>query len=92
MTRYVLADVRQAADELSRRAAELTDWLDRVAAEHRPPSGEDAGDAELGLADLACVQAVSAAALRLAAAGRSVAACAGDLHGVDSELARRWCR
>ncbi len=89
MTRYVLADVRQIGDELTRRAAELTDWLDRLAAEHRPPPG---GDAELGLAELACVRAVSAAALRLAAAGRSVAACAGDVDGVDSELARRWCR
>jgi hypothetical protein len=87
VTRYVLTDLRQTGDELSRRAAELTAWLDRVAATHdpdRPP--------EVAAADLACVQAVSAAAHRLAAAAVAVAACAGAMREVDAEVARRWCR
>jgi hypothetical protein len=86
VTRYVLADLRQTGDELARRAAELTAWLDREATAHdpdRPP--------EVAVADLACVRAVSAAAHRLTAAAASVAACAGAMREADGEIARRLC-
>ncbi len=89
MTRYVLTDVAEVRAELTRRAAELTDWLDRQASEYRAPTEPAPG---MALGDLACVQAVSAAAARLMAAAEAVAACAGDVDGVDAELARQMCR
>ncbi len=83
MTRYVLADLQEVRSELTRRAAELTGWLDRQAGEFRPPDAP-----ALARGDLACVQAVSAAAARLTAAADAVAACAADMDAVDSGLCR----
>lgn len=87
MTRYVLADLQEVRSELTRRASELTGWLDRQSSEFRPPDAP-----ALAWADLACVQAVSAAAARLTAAADAVAACAADMHRADSEAAGpcRW--
>lgn len=85
MTRYVLADLHEVRAELTRRAAELTEWLDRQAAEFRAPA--EAAPA-MAMGDLACVQAVSAAAARLTAAADAVAACAADMEAVDSGLCR----
>jgi hypothetical protein len=89
VTRYVLADLQEVRNELTRRAAELTAWLDKAAAEYHPP-GEPAPGMAMG--DLACVQAVSAAAARLTAAADAVAACARDVEGTDRDLADRLCR
>ena len=89
----MLADLLEVRAELSRRAAELTDWLDRQAAQyqadHQVP-GEPA--AAMSSGDLACVQAVSAAASRLQAAADAVAACASEMGEADSELSRQVCR
>lgn len=83
MTRYVLADLQEVRSELTRRAAELTGWLDRQAGEFRPPDAP-----ALARADLACIQTVSAAATRLTAAADAVAACAADMKSTDAGLCR----
>ena len=95
MTRYVLADLEEVGAELARRAAEVAAWLD-AAAGRAPPIAPAPAQAELAAAiaqvDLACYQAVSAAAARLASAAESVAACADAVRAVDTELADRMCR
>ncbi|HTF46792.1 MAG TPA: hypothetical protein VK735_05020 [Pseudonocardia sp.] len=95
MTRYVLTDVEQVGAELSRRAAEVASWLD-AAAGRAPPAAPGSGESELAAAiaqvDLACYQALSAAAARLASAAESVAACADAVRTVDAELVERMCR
>ena len=83
MTRYVLADLQEVRAELTRRATELTTWLDRQAGQFRP-----ADEPAVALGDLACVQAVSAAAVRLAAAADTVAACAEAMDATDAGLCR----
>jgi hypothetical protein len=104
VTRYVLADLEEVGAELGRRAAEIVRWLDSVAdggvssaaSAVWGESGGAADDAALAAAvaqvDLVCYQALSAAASRLASAADSVAACAGDMRGVDGALAARICR
>ncbi|HTK66599.1 MAG TPA: hypothetical protein VL595_29765 [Pseudonocardia sp.] len=86
MTQYVLADLREVGDELARRAAQLTDWLDRAAAEFRQPTESTPG---VAMGDLACMRAMSAAAARLSAAADAVKACAGDVDAVDADLGQR---
>lgn len=94
MTRYVLTDIEQVGAELARRAAEVNGWLDAAAG--RSPPLLRAEESELAGAiaqvDLACYQALSAAAARLASAAESVAACADAVRAVDAELAERICR
>jgi len=63
-----------------------------MAAEYRPAPGPEPSDSVIALADLACVQAVSAAADRLAAAAESMAACVTELRAVDHDLGRQLCR
>ena len=95
MTRYVLADLEQVGAELARRAAEVSAWLD-AAAGRAPPTAPGSTQAELAAAiaqvDLACYQALSTAAVRLASAAESVAACADAVRVVDTELADRMTR
>ena len=86
MTQYVLADLEEVGDELARRAAQLTDWLDRVAAGFRQPTESTPG---VAMGDLACIRAVSAAAARLSAAADAVKACAVDVDAVDSDIGQR---
>jgi hypothetical protein len=90
----VLADLQEVQAELSRRAAELTDWLDRQAAQYQAAEYKGPGEPAPAMSsgDLACVQAVSAAASRLQAAADAVAACASEMGDVDSELSRQMCR
>jgi uncharacterized protein (DUF3084 family) len=94
VTRYVLADLEQVGAELARRAAEVNGWLDAAAG--RSPPQLRAEESELAGAiaqvDLACFQALSATAARLASAAESVAACADAVRAVDSDLAERICR
>jgi len=93
--RYVLADLEQLGAELSRRAAEVAGWLD-AAAGRAPPAPPGPGESELAAAiaqvDLACYQALSAAAGRLSSAAASVVACAEAVRTVDGEVAGRICR
>jgi hypothetical protein len=95
VTRYVLADLEQVGAELARRAAEVAAWLD-AAAGRAPPTAPGPAQSELAAAiaqvDLACYQALSAAAARLASAAESVAACTDAVRAVDTELADRMCR
>jgi hypothetical protein len=86
VTQYVLADLQEVGDELARRAAQLTDWLDRAAAEFRQPTESAPG---VAMGDLACIRAMSAAAARLTAAADAVKACAGDVQAVDSDIGQR---
>jgi hypothetical protein len=86
VTQYVLADLREVGDELARRAAQLTDWLDRAAAEFRQPTESAPG---VALGDLACMRAMSAAAARLSAAANAVKACAGDVDAADADIGQR---
>jgi hypothetical protein len=86
VTQYVLADLLEVGDELARRAAQLTDWLDRAAAEYRQPIESTPG---VAMGDLACIRAMSAAAARLTAAADAVKACAADLNDVDSDIGHR---
>ena len=95
MTRYVLPDLEQVGNALARRAAEVNSWLD-AAAGRAPPAPLHAEEAELAGAiaqvDLACFQALSATAARLASAAESVAACAEAVRAVDADVAERICR
>jgi hypothetical protein len=91
VTRYVLADLAEVGAELTRRAAEVTSWLD-AAARHPPPlPGPDEAELAGAIArvDLLCVRALSETAARLASAAESVGACVRAVCEVDSELARR---
>jgi hypothetical protein len=93
VTRYVPADLEQVGAELRRRADEAVAWLDSIADGGAPEPDEDVALARaVAQVDLACYQAMSAAAARLASAAESMVACAADMRGVDVELAERICR
>jgi hypothetical protein len=93
MTRYVFADLDQVSTELSRRASQLTAWLDAVASGGPPGSGAPADPVARLVAelDLACFEAMSATSGRLVAAAESITACLADLREVDVVVARRLC-
>jgi hypothetical protein len=86
VTQYVLADLKEVGDELTRRAAQLTEWLDRAAAEFRQPTRSTPG---VAMGVLACMRAMSEAAARLSAAADAIKACAADVDHVDSDLGQR---
>ncbi|HEY4017447.1 MAG TPA: hypothetical protein VGM75_02095 [Pseudonocardiaceae bacterium] len=48
MTRYVFADLDQVSTELTRRASEVTAWLDAVASGGGPPDSTAAGHGAAG--------------------------------------------
>lgn len=89
MTQYVLADLQDVGDELARRAAQLTDWLDRAATEFRQPTESTPG---VAMGDLSCIRAMSAAAARLSAAADAIKACAGDVDAADADIGQRISR
>jgi ABC-type branched-subunit amino acid transport system substrate-binding protein len=99
VTRYVLPDLDQLGAELARGAAEVASWLDAVASSVAPAwhAGDQTPETvELARAiarlDLACYQALSGAATRLAAAADAVSACAAAMRAADADVAARACR
>jgi hypothetical protein len=99
--RYVVGDLEEVGAELGRRAREVADWLDGVAAQRSSPgpgagsalgvaAGAPSGDAaDVGRGELACCQALSAVEQRLRAASRAVLACLEELRMVDADVGRR---
>lgn len=91
MTRYVLADLDAAAQELARRAAELNRWLDDPVVEPAEPLPRTPLDDAVAYVEAACRSEVASVAVRLEAAATSLAGCASDVRAVDVETARRVC-
>jgi hypothetical protein len=99
VTRYVLPDLEQLGAELARGAAEVTSWLDAAASSVAPAwhsEDQPPGVVELARAiarlDLACYQALSGTAARLAAAADVVSACVEAMRAADADVAARICR
>lgn len=87
--RYVLADLEQAGQELARHADEVARWLDAAAVAPSWPDGDHPAAEVVGLVDLACYQALSAAERRLRAAAGAMLAGLADLREVDHGIAGR---